>query len=567
MIIMLFAATAAAQTVLRNGRYRAHDQMRRVSGTVVGHQFHGTFTTRSKFEPPYPGKPYWYVSEIKTYVNGELHGPAITFYSNGDTMEAGAYCHDRYCGTWTYYENRRLTNLNNYDSLGNRTGGQYRYDRNGVLAGKEVYSAPGTWYSWLYDDGRLLSRGAYSSKGREGTWYDYAEIIGSDPRDTLPVLICEWKDGKQNGWCRTFARGVPTEECQRCDGVLNGTYRAYRKGLLIVDSTYEMGKRNGTEHAYTWGGKLGTVREWKNETLHGTEINYDTLTRKVQEEIMYNLGVVVQRRQWDTAGHFVYEEQLVNPDSSHYTWRRYFPNGKVSAYGERSGHGATGAYGSYYENGNRKISARYVRGEYVDAISVWNPKGVLVYRASLCSGFACDDETVRDDNGRLLTRGTDAYTVQVKKYAPQDLATFDAYGYQYPVVVISRKAVWPAVNGRLVTEPAAESMQPPADSCTSPRCPQFPGGETARVRWLQAHVFYPELEREMERMGTCYIAFTVKADGAIENVRVAKDVEGAPSFAKEAMRVVKAMPQWVPAKQNGKAVDRQCVMPIRFVLL
>ena len=51
---------------------------------------------------------------------------------------------------------------------------------------------------------------------------------------------------------------------------------------------------------------------------------------------------------------------------------------------------------------------------------------------------------------------------------------------------------------------------------------------------------------------------------ADRNVRVVKSVD--PSLDKEAVRVVKSMPKWIPGKQNGSAVRVKYTVPVTFKL-
>ena len=58
--------------------------------------------------------------------------------------------------------------------------------------------------------------------------------------------------------------------------------------------------------------------------------------------------------------------------------------------------------------------------------------------------------------------------------------------------------------------------------------------------------------------------FVVEEDGSITNVCVVRSVD--PSLDKEAMRVAKSMPRWVPGKQNGTPVRVKYTLPISFRL-
>lgn len=60
------------------------------------------------------------------------------------------------------------------------------------------------------------------------------------------------------------------------------------------------------------------------------------------------------------------------------------------------------------------------------------------------------------------------------------------------------------------------------------------------------------------------ISFVVEDDGSISHVKVAKSAE--PALDREAMRVVKSMPKWIPGKQNGKCVRVRYSVPVVFRL-
>jgi protein TonB len=94
--------------------------------------------------------------------------------------------------------------------------------------------------------------------------------------------------------------------------------------------------------------------------------------------------------------------------------------------------------------------------------------------------------------------------------------------------------------------------------------PEFPGGEAALQRYLHTSVKYPNIAMENGIQGKVYVGFVVERNGSISNVRIARGVDA--SLDKEAMRVVKLMPKWIPGKQNGEPVRVSFTAPINFVL-
>ena len=96
--------------------------------------------------------------------------------------------------------------------------------------------------------------------------------------------------------------------------------------------------------------------------------------------------------------------------------------------------------------------------------------------------------------------------------------------------------------------------------------PTFPGGNLEMTKFLQKNIIYPQFEKEKRIFGTCYLTFLVDKDGGIANVKVLKGVSGGPGCDNEAVRVVKLMPKWIPAKKNGQAISFQYSLPIKFTL-
>ena len=94
--------------------------------------------------------------------------------------------------------------------------------------------------------------------------------------------------------------------------------------------------------------------------------------------------------------------------------------------------------------------------------------------------------------------------------------------------------------------------------------PQFPGGMAGLMQYLSTNVRYPEDAKESGAQGRVIVSFIVEKDGSISNARVTKPTYS--SLDDEALRVVSAMPKWVPGKQNGEAVRVKYAVPVTFRL-
>ncbi|MBM3405309.1 MAG: TonB family protein [Bacteroidetes bacterium] len=94
--------------------------------------------------------------------------------------------------------------------------------------------------------------------------------------------------------------------------------------------------------------------------------------------------------------------------------------------------------------------------------------------------------------------------------------------------------------------------------------PSYPGGEEARLKYLQDNIKYPVEAKELGIQGRVFVSFVVEPDGSVSNVSVLRGIGG--GCDEEAIRVVKNMPKWVPGKQRGVPVRVRINLPIKFTL-
>lgn len=94
--------------------------------------------------------------------------------------------------------------------------------------------------------------------------------------------------------------------------------------------------------------------------------------------------------------------------------------------------------------------------------------------------------------------------------------------------------------------------------------PEFPGGTDSLVAFIKKNLRYPEFLAESCIQGRVTLSFVVEKDGSITDIQEMRS----PSeyLTEEAIRVVKLMPKWIPAKQHGQAVRVKYMLPITFRL-
>ena len=116
----------------------------------------------------------------------------------------------------------------------------------------------------------------------------------------------------------------------------------------------------------------------------------------------------------------------------------------------------------------------------------------------------------------------------------------------------------PATSGNGAGEPVVEKPEPPLPS----RAPQFPGGTTAWLNFLSRHL-HPPQDMDPGEKRSCQIRFSVDEEGNITNFQVIQS--GGGEFDNEVIRVLKKMPKWLPAIQNGKPTSVSFTQPVTFV--
>lgn len=109
-----------------------------------------------------------------------------------------------------------------------------------------------------------------------------------------------------------------------------------------------------------------------------------------------------------------------------------------------------------------------------------------------------------------------------------------------------------------------EDKEPEKPFTSVEQMPQFPGGDQELMRYIASNLKYPTIAAENGIEGRVVLRFVVNKDGVVSDAQVLRSLD--PSCDKEAIRVVKSMPKWVPGKQNGRNVPVYYTLPVLFKL-
>lgn len=100
---------------------------------------------------------------------------------------------------------------------------------------------------------------------------------------------------------------------------------------------------------------------------------------------------------------------------------------------------------------------------------------------------------------------------------------------------------------------------------------QFPGGAEGWKKYLDANLnadlgnkYIPLKKSEKMAQQMVKVQFLVDKEGKLSDVKAVDSKGVHPKLAQEAVRVIKAGPDWIPAEQNGRKVVYQAIQYITF---
>lgn len=93
---------------------------------------------------------------------------------------------------------------------------------------------------------------------------------------------------------------------------------------------------------------------------------------------------------------------------------------------------------------------------------------------------------------------------------------------------------------------------------------KYPGGTSALMEYMALNLCYPVKAQQKGITGRPVVGFTVQPDGKVSNVRIVE--KASPELEAEALRLVKAMPDWSPAISGNRTVAADYFLPVSFEL-
>ena len=241
-----------------------------------------------------------------------------------------------------------------------------------------------------------------------------------------------------------------------------------------------------------------------------------------------------------------------------------------------------------FENRNKSYGAYDLRRKYKFAASLSILGGVTLCSVPLILifSFSPGSAKAKTDNGIYVVVKTDNLGRPDNVVPPEPEKPSQAppqYKYVAPKVVedttgltnlMINDFVKDSVKNDIVTEnvdsvvylpPVTEVAEEPEPFVFVEEQPVFPGGKTALFKFIAEHTVYPAEALENNIQGKVFVRFVVASDGSVKRVEVTRGLY--PSLDTEALRVVSALPAWIPGKQNGKPVPVWFNLPVTFTIV
>ncbi|HLP13641.1 MAG TPA: TonB family protein [Flavobacteriales bacterium] len=385
----------------------------------------------------------------------------------------------------------------------------------------------------IYDkQGNLLSEKAYVRDTLNGLAVEFDPL---EPKHMVTRIT--WFMGKFNGMYMTESRDrTEKTEGAYSNGLKTGRWETKKSDNLYIEY-YKDGELNGTKSVF-YKEKPVTVERFSKGVLDGEFSKY-----------LYD-GETVKRLTGK------YKNGKRNG-----TFRIYQGDVLKSEW-NLSDEVRNGPQKLFYENGKVRSHEVWRNGVLDSVRTTWDEDGKLETRSFYEKGELKKDQDFYQ-NGKI--RQEFIYTSRTQATR----TTWDEKGRKTKSetvpVMQSNEPSFDFLNEFRDENGKKNSALKDSVYMLQPEVPaEFPGGNTEMMKFIAKHIHYPEMAKEAGVSGKVFISFVVDTDGSITNVKSRKSPD--PSLEREAIRVVKLFPNFIPAKTNGRAVKQFMTVPISFVL-
>jgi TonB family protein len=252
-----------------------------------------------------------------------------------------------------------------------------------------------------------------------------------------------------------------------------------------------------------------------------------------QKANYYRIATKVGEKLWSVNDYFLngkiqmtgnYQSRKFKNKEGQFTY--YYENGQKSSEGKYLNNNRTGYWVSYYEDGNKSQEETYLYGKLNGECTTYYKSDRIESEGSFLNGNYDGEWKWYFENGNMSTKET---------YANNELIDIECW---------------------------TENNVKQEENCFPEKESEFEGGFSAMTKFIQENINYPKKAIRDGIKGKVYVLFSVDIDGSLGDFEIVKSVH--PLLDQEALRVVKLLPDFIPAVSHNRIVKSYFRMPFDF---
>jgi TonB family protein len=112
--------------------------------------------------------------------------------------------------------------------------------------------------------------------------------------------------------------------------------------------------------------------------------------------------------------------------------------------------------------------------------------------------------------------------------------------------------------------PCPTNIETPYDAFQVDVQPEYPGGMSALMTFIDEHLIYPPDAIENSIEGRVFVRFTVLKTGETKDFKILRGLS--PTIDREVIRMLKGMEKWQPGMLKNEPVDVYFTLPVKLSL-
>lgn len=213
------------------------------------------------------------------------------------------------------------------------------------------------------------------------------------------------------------------------------------------------------------------------------------------------------------------------------------------------------------------INADYkIINENIDSSSLVDTNALSGYSdASTSNGKTIEIRPIKSQSGSKVSTERSEEITEEEVLATEQVTLINITDIPYNEIMTEDEDKFRAVREQVVVveENTYPNKPEPEKIFVAVEQPaEFKGGQSALMKFISTNINYPESALQNGISGRVIVKFVIEKDGSITNATIVKGVDS--DLDKEALRIIRRMPKWIPAKNNGQPVRSYYNLPVTF---